>query len=253
MALSMNGFINEPHIILQNPVSSFFMPPRLAKRLPVLLVIVAVHGVLIGLSDRLFQHAAPTLAQRLSTVSVWLPPLAGIFAIPDLSAPKTSSRQSDAAPARAHQTPAIDVQKAPVPLPAPTQTTGTQEASASNDRAQPATNTGAQSVDASPAPAVAPAAPLNLSLPRDRFTPKTAQAIAVERQIGGRQSLSVETRIAATLGPGQWTEERLDPDRIRFKNGNTCVTAQRARIDQLDPFYAREHPNPWQVGQREAC
>lgn len=95
--------------------------------------------------------------------------------------------------------------------------------------------------------------PLNLTLPRETPASKRPQALAIEKQIGARASQSLETRIAAAIGPGQWTEELQSPDRIRLRNGNTCVTLERSRIDLIDPFYAKEHPTPWQVGQRTAC
>ncbi len=48
---------------------------------------------------------------------------------------------------------------------------------------------------------------------------------------GARKSL--ESLVAGAMGDGRWTEEHLDNDRVRFRNGPQCVEVQRTRAGQL--------------------
>lgn len=64
---------------------------------------------------------------------------------------------------------------------------------------------------------------------------------------------SFESRLATALAGGGWVEARLDPDHIRFRRGDTCVTVERSRNDALDPFNRSTFVRPWIAGPPDKC
>jgi hypothetical protein len=88
------------------------------------------------------------------------------------------------------------------------------------------------------------AMPLNLSLPSSASMPRRSGNPAVELQLGRSRPRTLETLIGAALSSSNWTEERIDNDRVRFRSGNKCIDFQRPRGQLLDPF--RSHgATPW--------
>jgi hypothetical protein len=123
----------------------------------------------------------------------------------------------------------------------------------------------AASAVASP-PALAPdAAPLNLALPRHGAWRGTGgggssragmeRNPALDDPRSNSRPLTLEQRIAdATGASGEpWVEEAIDADHRRLRRGNTCVTLQRSRLAQIDPFSSAARNLPWQVGQPTRC
>ncbi len=106
-----------------------------------------------------------------------------------------------------------------------------------------------------PADAQAPAAPaLNLTLSRKDIASAAPRSFAEQSPFRGRLPNTVERQIAiAAAETGPWTEERLDNDRIRFRRGNTCMTAQRPRAANLDPFSEAAARIPWRMSKPQAC
>ncbi|HZF80707.1 MAG TPA: hypothetical protein VEZ89_13060 [Rubrivivax sp.] len=47
---------------------------------------------------------------------------------------------------------------------------------------------------------------------------------------------TLESRIAAAVGPGRLTEERIGPDRVRLRHGGQCIDLHRPRATALDPW-----------------
>ncbi len=101
-----------------------------------------------------------------------------------------------------------------------------------------------------PAENGASGAPLKLELPKDRTVWGWSNP-AVEHQIGSGGPRSFESKLAGALGTGQWVEERLDNDRVRFRDGSRCVTMTRQRTAMLDPFNSQRLP--WLVSAPEPC
>lgn len=89
---------------------------------------------------------------------------------------------------------------------------------------------------------VEPQVPLNLNLPKAWNELNTKRHPALESGAGQRGAVTVESRMAAALGEGHWIEERMGDGRLRFRNGNKCMYAQRNRADELNPFNAPATP-----------
>lgn len=103
--------------------------------------------------------------------------------------------------------------------------------------------------------AQAPVAPaLNLHLSRKDITSAAPRSFAEQSPFRGRLPQTVERQIAsAAAETGPWTEERIDNDRIRFRRGNTCMTAQRPRAASIDPFSESAARIPWQMSKPGEC
>lgn len=105
---------------------------------------------------------------------------------------------------------------------------------------------GIQGAEAS-SPAPAPgAATLDLSLPRSASAPWRARSPAAGLRVGSGPARSVEDHIrAVTSGSGDWTEERLDADRVVLRSGSRCVMLHRSRAEGLDAFNSSTMSMPW--------
>ncbi len=96
--------------------------------------------------------------------------------------------------------------------------------------------------------------PLNLNLSRKDINSAAPRSFAEQSPFRGRLPKTVERQIAsAAAETGPWTEERLDNDRIRFRRGNTCMTAQRPRAASIDPFSESAARIPWRMSTLEEC
>lgn len=95
---------------------------------------------------------------------------------------------------------------------------------------------------------------LNLNLSRKDISSVAPRSFAEQSPFRGRLPKTVERQIAsAAAETGPWTEERLDNDRIRFRRGNTCMTAQRPRAASIDPFNEASGRIPWRMSKPEEC
>jgi hypothetical protein len=54
-------------------------------------------------------------------------------------------------------------------------------------------------------------------------------------------------------GSGEWEEERVDGDRVRFRRGSSCINLQRSRVATLNPFNQAAGPTPWLVSEPKPC
>lgn len=98
------------------------------------------------------------------------------------------------------------------------------------------------------------ASTLNLNLSRKDITSAAPRSFAEQSPFRGKLPKTVERQIAtAAAETGPWTEERIDNDRIRFRRGNTCMTAQRPRAASLDPFSEGADRIPWRMSKPEEC
>jgi len=103
--------------------------------------------------------------------------------------------------------------------------------------------------------ASAPAPPLNLALPRGASAPwRAGRNPALDDPRSNLGKLTLEQKLADAMGgDGRWTEEPIDADHRRLKRGNTCITLQRPRAAQLDPFNPANRALPWQAGTPTRC
>lgn len=112
------------------------------------------------------------------------------------------------------------------------------------------TTPGAPAAAAAAADAAAPLTPA-ASTPLDLRLPRGAAALARHpvdglRDLTGRApSVPLEARLAAALGSGRWTEERVDGDTVRLRDGGRCVTLRRPRAGQLDVIGDATRQLPW--------
>lgn len=61
-------------------------------------------------------------------------------------------------------------------------------------------------------------------------------------------------RIANDLGgDGRWAEERMDPDFVRLRRGNTCINLHRNRTAGRQPFDEAAAPTPWGATPAYRC
>lgn len=102
-------------------------------------------------------------------------------------------------------------------------------------------------------PALASSAPLDLRLPRGATAPWRARSPALDDPRSNSARAGFESRLANAMAGGDWVEERLDPDHVRFRRGDTCVTVERSRNDTLDPFNRSLFGRPGIVGKPEKC
>lgn len=99
----------------------------------------------------------------------------------------------------------------------------------------PATAGSGAPLPAADAASGAAPATLDLTLPRQPHAPWRERNPALDDpRSNTRPPAAVEARIAAALGDGRWQVERLDHDRVRYRNGSLCVIATRSRAGQLD-------------------
>lgn len=94
----------------------------------------------------------------------------------------------------------------------------------------------------------------NLNLTRKDISSAAPRSFAEQSPFRGHLPKTVERQIAsAAAETGPWTEERLYNDRIRFRRGNTCVTAQRPRAASIDPLNEASGRIPWRMSKPEEC
>ena len=99
----------------------------------------------------------------------------------------------------------------------------------------PATAGSGAPLPAAPAASGAAPATLDLTLPRQPHAPWRERNPALDDpRSNTRPPAAVEARIAAALGDGRWQVERLDHDRVRYRNGSRCVIATRSRAGQIE-------------------
>jgi hypothetical protein len=102
-----------------------------------------------------------------------------------------------------------------------------------------------------PAPA---SAPLNLALPRGASAPWRQRSGALDDARSNTPRATLESRLAGAMGGnGEWVEERVDLDHVRFRRGNTCVNLQRSRAAQIDPMARNAGSLPWLTKGEEPC
>lgn len=104
-------------------------------------------------------------------------------------------------------------------------------------------DTKSSSWSTSPASAVsAPNSPLNLTLSSTSIRSLSRLSYAEQATFRGRLPDTVERQVAnAFAESGDWIEERLDYNHIRYRRGNSCIDTARpelARMDPTDPVYA---------------
>ncbi len=97
-------------------------------------------------------------------------------------------------------------------------------------------------------------APLDLRLPRGASAPWRARSPALDDPRANTPRASLERRLRDAMGgDGEWHEERLGDDRVRFRRGSTCVDVERSRSDQLDPFNRAAGARPWIAKPPRGC
>ncbi|MBL8308514.1 MAG: hypothetical protein JNM33_17605 [Rubrivivax sp.] len=103
------------------------------------------------------------------------------------------------------------------------------------------------------APAPAPV-PLDLRLPRSASAPWRVRSPALDDPRANTPRASFEQRLRDAMGgDGEWREERLGDDQVRFRRGSTCVDVERSRSDQLDPFNRAAGARPWIAKRPRGC
>jgi hypothetical protein len=100
--------------------------------------------------------------------------------------------------------------------------------------------------------------PLNTVLPartsRIASAPWAQRNPALDDPRANTPRASFESKLRAALaGSGEWEEQRIDGDRVRFRRGNTCIDTQRSRVATLNPFNQAASPTPWLVSEPKAC
>jgi hypothetical protein len=217
-------------------------------------------ALLFGLQRSLQPGHERPLAEPPPVQWLWRaePPPAAPTAAP---APAVAAARTAAAPpTRPAPRRPVDALQAPAAAALPTKPP--KEAEAPPPGAAAAAESAA-APDAAAAPAVAGAAsasaagppPLDLRLPRSAWSAPPPPNPALQNPGAGRRSaLTLEQRLDLALGgSGPWTEEVIDADHRRLRRGNTCVTLQRSRLAQIDPFSSAARNLPWQVGQPTRC
>lgn len=132
-----------------------------------------------------------------------------------------AGRSQDIPPGDPAHVPADDIAKTPAP---------------------PAVGATADARPASVGPASA--APLDLRLPPG-VAARTRHPVEGVAALTQRAGVPLEARLAAALGSGRWTEERVDADTVRLRDGRRCVTLKRPRLSSLDPFSEATRRLPW--------
>jgi hypothetical protein len=119
--------------------------------------------------------------------------------------------------------------------------------------------------DPSPQPAPAPPTdatpslpPLNTALPartsRMASAPWAQRNPALDDPRANTPRASLESKLRAAMGgSGEWEEERVDLDHVRFRRGNICVNTQRSRVATLNPSNQAASPTPWLVSEPKPC
>jgi hypothetical protein len=147
---------------------------------------------------------------------------------------------------------------APAPWRAPnvTVTPDSRAASAAENATENATENapGASPTPSPPAP-TQPAVPaLNLALPRAASAAWRQRPAPMDDARANTAKATFESKLQAAMGGhGQWAEERIDGDRVRFRRGDTCVDFSRSRAEQLDSFNQSFGPKPWVTPGPKPC
>jgi hypothetical protein len=200
---------------------------KATRQAGVVLAVVLAHGALLSSASRLgvWQDRHPAVAEP---PPLWVSLLFRPVPPPESDRPgpakAVASRSFEPQPGSFHSSlPASDAVTAmPAPsLPAP--------ASAS-----PVT------------PATEPAsAPPRLDLRLSREGTRRARSPSLDDPHADPPRTSLGDRVAAAMGDGRWVMQRLDANRLRFRNGPKCFEVHRSRADQIDPIGASHSPKPW--------
>ncbi len=199
-------------------------------------VVLGLHLLALGWLLRLGAWADRGLPAVLpAPLQVWL-----LNEVPRPAAPKAAP-QARPPPFRAAAAPAPQPQAiTPEPLPQPP---------------APAAMPSPVRVPEPAATAAAPAsAPLNLALPPGASAPWRQRSGALDDARSNTPRATLESRLAGAMGGnGEWVEERVDIDHVRFRRGNTCVNLQRSRAAQIDPMARNAGSLPWLTKGEEPC
>lgn len=120
--------------------------------------------------------------------------------------------------------------------------------------ASPAPDPGPATITAEPVPAAAitppapdAATPLDLRLPRGAST-------AGHQPLVTAPPRRLEDVVAQALGgSASWTEERVDNDTLRLRNGHRCVLLRRPHASAVDPMGTAGRSLPWQASTERPC
>jgi hypothetical protein len=111
----------------------------------------------------------------------------------------------------------------------------------------PAVEPGAIAVLPAPVPDQAAATsppPLQLALPRAASAPRSMREQMRDDPRANSPSATLTSRLAAVAGTAEWTEERMDATRTRFRRHGQCVEVHVSRNAQLDPWNQSHAPTP---------
>lgn len=201
---------------------SFDAPAAASRRrlLPAL-VVLAAHALLLALWLQTRRPLPAAEAEAVAWLRLLEPAAPAVGPAEPGEPARTRPRTAHATVVRAITKPAVTASPA-VPMAA-----ATPAAAGSSTPLQAASA-------ASAASGAAPAA-LDLTLPRQPHAPWRERNPALDDpRSNTRPPAAVEARIAAALGDGRWHVERLDHDRVRYRNGSLCVIATRSRAGQIE-------------------
>lgn len=207
--------------------------PQPARRRTALLVLGLHALALLGLSQAYRQRPPPNA--RASSASLEL----------RLLAPRPESRQQPPTTITLAPPPRPELAAPLTPPDTPPQPTA--DASPGAPSSMRLLADGAPAAPAASASAASAATPLKLDLPRGALQAADSMAAQATRDPRSNSPrLSVEARIAAALGGGTITEERLLDGRLRMRNGRGgCVLLEQPRVAQLNPMDERWRNQPW--------
>lgn len=97
---------------------------------------------------------------------------------------------------------------------------------------------------AAPQAAVEAPRPLLLDLPRAASGVERRRNPALDDPRANTAKATIESRLAAVMGDGRWTEQLLPDGRRIYRNGAECIELQPARIEQIDGFNKSFSPKP---------
>ncbi len=228
--------------------------PTAWPRAAVIGAVLALHLLLIGnLPPLRIRHDRGTKAAAPGATISWLLQPAPL---PSLSVP-SRQQMADAAlaPAAARRTPVKPVRR-PVEAPAPTATPTVPDAR----RLPPASTAAPSSAPYAPAPSppvarIPSPAPLNLVLPKGAAARFTARSPALTDPRANSIRETLESAVASAMGDATpWTVEIVDDDHRLMRRGSECVTVERTKADQLEPFNRTGFGGrPWLVGPSRKC
>jgi hypothetical protein len=187
------------------------------------LVVLLAHVALVAVLSRLgaWGNRAQPVVDQLPPV-VWL-----ARGAQPTTAPAPTPTRRPAEVRRANAAAATASRSRPQAM-SPTEPQAITPEGASADE-QPSARTSAEAPAASAAPTR-----LNLSLPRGASAPWRQRSAALDDPRSNSVRATMETRLGAAMGDGNWVEERIDNDRVRFRRGNECVEVVRTRAGQID-------------------